>query len=296
MKLAVKVDVDTYRGTREGVPALCALFEKHGVPATFLFSLGPDNTGKALTRIFRKGFLKKCLRSNVAGNYGIKTLLYGTLLKAPQIGELCAEQMRSAKRGGFECGIHCWDHYKWQDYVCKMPREEIAAEFSKARAKFAEIFGESAQCCGAPGWQTSPGALEAQDAAGLLYASDTRDGEPFFPTMGGRKFKTLQIPSTLPTLDEILGLAPIGEVARMHLEKMRDTEYSVITSHAELEGMAYLEWFDEFLSRAKSEGAQFFSLADYARKLLSNRGGVPEGEIVMSPYPGRSGKLAVRRG
>ena len=106
MKIAIKIDVDTYRGTREGVPALAALFKKHSVPATFLFSFGPDNTGKALRRIFRKGFLKKCLRSNVAGNYGIKTLLYGTLLPAPKIARLCADTMRAVANDGFECGIH----------------------------------------------------------------------------------------------------------------------------------------------------------------------------------------------
>ena len=98
MKLAVKIDVDTYRGTRDGVLPLCKVLKKHGVPATFLFSFGPDNTGKALRRIFRKGFLKKCLRSNVAGNYGLKTLMYGTLLKAPRIAKLCAAQMRKKTR------------------------------------------------------------------------------------------------------------------------------------------------------------------------------------------------------
>ena len=108
MKLAIKVDVDTFRGTKEGVPALCKLLRKHDVPATFLFSLGPDNTGKALSRIFRKGFLKKCLRSNVAGNYGLKTLMYGTILKAPMIAKHCAEQMRKTLHSGFECGIHCF--------------------------------------------------------------------------------------------------------------------------------------------------------------------------------------------
>ena len=51
--LALKVDVDTDRGTREGVPALVRLLEEFGIPATFLFSLGPDNTGKSITRIFR---------------------------------------------------------------------------------------------------------------------------------------------------------------------------------------------------------------------------------------------------
>ena len=47
MKLAIKIDVDTYRGTRDGVPALAKLLKKRAVPATFLFSFGPDNTGKA---------------------------------------------------------------------------------------------------------------------------------------------------------------------------------------------------------------------------------------------------------
>ena len=37
MRLALKVDVDTLRGTREGVPRLVELFRRHGVGATFLF-------------------------------------------------------------------------------------------------------------------------------------------------------------------------------------------------------------------------------------------------------------------
>ncbi|MGH8799643.1 MAG: 4-deoxy-4-formamido-L-arabinose-phosphoundecaprenol deformylase, partial [Casimicrobiaceae bacterium] len=43
--LALKVDVDTLRGTREGVPALLDLLRRHRVGATFLFSVGPDHTG-----------------------------------------------------------------------------------------------------------------------------------------------------------------------------------------------------------------------------------------------------------
>ncbi|TMH26152.1 MAG: 4-deoxy-4-formamido-L-arabinose-phosphoundecaprenol deformylase, partial [Betaproteobacteria bacterium] len=53
MKLALKVDVDTYRGTRRGVPRLVELLKKHGAGATFLFSLGPDHTGRAIKRVFR---------------------------------------------------------------------------------------------------------------------------------------------------------------------------------------------------------------------------------------------------
>jgi hypothetical protein len=75
--VVLKVDVDTLRGTQEGVPALMRLFEKHAVRATFLFSLGPDHTGRALKRVFRPGFLAKVRRTSVTSHYGMKTLLYG---------------------------------------------------------------------------------------------------------------------------------------------------------------------------------------------------------------------------
>ncbi len=53
---SLKIDVDTERGTKEGVVNLLNLFSELNIPATFLFSLGPDNTGRALKRIFRPGF------------------------------------------------------------------------------------------------------------------------------------------------------------------------------------------------------------------------------------------------
>ena len=63
MKLALKVNVDTLRGTEEGVPRLARLLELHGAGATFLFSLGPDHTGRAVRRILRPGFLSKVRRT-----------------------------------------------------------------------------------------------------------------------------------------------------------------------------------------------------------------------------------------
>ena len=48
--IALKVDVDTLRGTREGVPRLLEILARQRVRATFLFSLGPDHTGWALSR------------------------------------------------------------------------------------------------------------------------------------------------------------------------------------------------------------------------------------------------------
>ena len=40
-RIALKIDVDTYRGTLHGVPALVGLLQKYDAGATFFFSLKP---------------------------------------------------------------------------------------------------------------------------------------------------------------------------------------------------------------------------------------------------------------
>jgi len=58
--VALKIDVDTYVGTRDGVPVLLDLLARHNAKGTFYFCLGPDHTGRALRRIFtHKGFTAK---------------------------------------------------------------------------------------------------------------------------------------------------------------------------------------------------------------------------------------------
>ena len=104
--MALKIDVDTYRGTREGAVRLADLLERLDVRATFLFSVGPDHTGRAIRRAFRRGFLGKVKRTSVLQHYGLKTLMYGVLLPGPHIGRRCREPMRDIAQRGFEVGVH----------------------------------------------------------------------------------------------------------------------------------------------------------------------------------------------
>src|ERR1700712_5519781 len=149
IRLALKVDVDTDRGTREGVPNLVEDCQKAGATASFLFSLGPDQTGRAITRVLRPGFFQKVSRTSVVSIYGVRTLLNGTLLPAPHIGRRNAGTMRQVRDAGFEVGIHAYNHYRWQDYVQTMSLEKGRGEFIAARAEFLRIFGVQARTAGA---------------------------------------------------------------------------------------------------------------------------------------------------
>jgi peptidoglycan/xylan/chitin deacetylase (PgdA/CDA1 family) len=296
MKLALKVDVDTDRGTRIGVANMLADFRELDLPACFLFSLGPDQTGRAITRVFRPGFFKKVSRTSVVQIYGVRTLLNGTLLPAPHIGRRNTRILREVRDAGFEVGIHCHNHYRWQDYVHRMSVDEIRAEFVAARAEFLRIFGGEAETAGAAGWQANARSREVYDEANLLYASDTRGTAPFFPRVDGRVFQTLEIPSTLPTFDELMGRPeyPDDRLVAHYLGLLRNDRVNVFTIHAEIEGMGRRALFRELLAAMKKTGVEFIRLDDYARELLTNRAAIPVCDLLQREIDGRSGLVAVQ--
>ncbi len=294
--LAFKVDIDTDRGTRIGVPNLLSLFDEFSVKATFLFSLGPDNTGRAIKRVFRKGFLSKVSRTSVVSTYGIRTLLNGVLLPGPHVGRRNEGVMREARDAGHEAGIHCYDHIRWQDGLARMRREDVFREFSRARKEFERIFREPARTAGSAGWQANSFSLAEYDDAVLLYGSDARGTHPFYPRAGGIVFKTLQIPTTLPTLDELLGRPeyPGERIIGHYLSLLRPDALNVLTIHAEFEGMKYLDLFRAFLRELKKQQATLIKLEDIARDLIRNPQSIPVCDLIQGTVDGRSGTLAVQ--
>ncbi len=202
-RLAIKVDVDTLRGYLEGVPRMLALFKRQGIRASIFFSFGPDNSGKAIRRIFRPGFISKMMRTKAPSTYGLKTLMYGTLLPAPLIVPADPAIVRRALEGGHEVGVHAWDHVYVQDCLERISKEEYLSLYRKAEALYKDICGHAPTEIAAPGWQLSHAVLEAEQELGLAYASDVRGYSPFMPVFEGVEYGVPQIPTTLPTMDEI---------------------------------------------------------------------------------------------
>ncbi len=293
---SLKIDVDTERGTKVGVSNLLDLFSELNIPATFLFSLGPDNTGRALKRIFRPGFLKKVARSNVVSMYGFKTLLNGVLWPGPHIAKRHADIMRKTKSLGHEVGIHCYDHIYWQDNVHKISREKVFEEFKKACDEFQNVFNERPLTAGSAGWQANSNSLAAYDAANLLYASDSRGLYPFYPQVRGHVFKTIQIPTTLPTLDELLGRPeyPEEKLIDYYVSLLNPELPNIFTMHAEIEGMAKLQWFKKFLIALKEKNIVFKKMDDIAKEFLEHPDRIPVNNFIQGQIEGRSGTLAVQ--
>jgi undecaprenyl phosphate-alpha-L-ara4FN deformylase len=293
-RVALKVDCDTDEGTRKGVPRLSDMLAERGIRATFFFTFGPDRSGVAIRRVLtQKGFLTKMLRSRAPSLYGWRTMLSGTLLPAPRIGERGADAMRAAATAGHETGVHGWDHVGWHDGLARMPSERVREDYGRAHAEYLRVFGLPARASAAPGWTVDARSLEAQEERSLLYASDTRGGAPFFPRAGGHVFRTLEIPTTLPTLDETLAWRELaGDEAQRAFFRKAPHGTEVHTIHAEVEGRSRAGLFEKILDDWLADGVEFPLLSDLARESLARRNAVPVRDVVTTTLRGRGGTVA----
>ena len=291
--IALRIDVDTLRGTSRGVPALCEILAKHRVRGTFYFSVGPDNMGRHLWRLLEPAFLWKMLRTDAAGPYGPEIVLMGTAWPGPRIGKRCRTQTLEAFRAGHEIGFHAWDHHKSQAKLTSMSSAEMIREFERGLAELAGITGEMPATSASPGWRTNDRLLEVKAGFPFRYNSDCRGRSPFYPVTAEGVRGQLQIPVTLPTYDEAVGRGGVTDANyNDHQISLLSGELpNVLTIHAEAEGGRCRGMFDEYLARVAALGYEVIPLGELAARVAED---APEGRIELRAFPGREGVLAVQ--
>jgi undecaprenyl phosphate-alpha-L-ara4FN deformylase len=296
VEVAIKVDVDTHQGLKEGVPRLARALEREGVMASFFIAMGPDNSGKAIVRAFRnRGFIGKMFRTNAVGMYGLRTVLSGTVLPPRPIALAFPSIVRDLKNRGFEVGVHGHDHVRWQDNIDRLGEDGIRVELEQAFEIYRAIFREPAHSFAAPGWRENATSLKLLDAMGLIYRSDTRGESPFRCLVEGRVLAAPEIPTTLPTLDEVIGRADLKDAESIHryyLAQFKDGSLNVHTVHAEVEGMGQIEGFANLIRALKDRGASFVRLDAVAARLQSLE--LPVCEVIRAELPGRAGWIAAQ--
>ena len=290
--LGLRVDVDTFRGTREGVPRLLDTFAKHGVSATFFFTLGPDNMGRHLFRLLKPRFFVKMLRSNAASLYGWDVLVAGTLWPGKKIGAALGATLRDTEKAGHELGLHAWDHHRWQVSALKMNARALHDEVARGVGAFADALGRRPDCSAAAGWVSNERVLEAKEEFGFRYNSDCRGRSIFVPTVNGRRLAP-QIPVTLPTYDEVVGRDGVtnDNYNDWLLARIEPGAFNVLTVHAEVEGGACAQMFDAFLRACAARGIRPVPL----HELLAAGGELSVDELVAAPIAGREGDVGWQR-
>ena len=283
--LYLRVDVCTYRGLRDGVPALLDLLRRAKARATFFITFGPDASGLALLKLLNPAFDWKMLGTKAGSTYGWATAFYGTLLSSPLVGSGLADVVKRVRDEGHEVGAHGWDHRRWQD---RLPDyKPLRDEFRRMLEAYEKVLGARPSAFAAPAWLVSPLLLELEGEARLAWASDARGTRPFLPTFEGRDYPVPQRPVTLPTLDECQGRMTDEEFAAETLRLAAgQPDYCCFTAHAESEGRAHQGAFAAILSGA---GRPVVPLGE------ARPGELPRLAMGMGRVPGRPYDVCIQR-
>jgi undecaprenyl phosphate-alpha-L-ara4FN deformylase len=293
-RVGLRIDVDTFRGTQEGVPNLLKVLAEHRVQGTFFFSVGPDNMGRHIWRLFRPEFLRKMWRTKASKLYGWNILLKGTLWRGPLIGKKLGHVFKATVSEGHELGLHAWDHYRWQTHIERMTGEVIYQDLLQGFEVIRESTGISPLCSAAPSWRITEQALLEKTKLPFRYNSDCRGTSIFYPVVKGKALFQPQIPTTLPTYDEVVGRDRVTkENYNEYLTSLMTPEsLNVLTIHAEAEGISYLGLFREFLQQLRIRGGHLVPLGE----LLPPEDQITGAVIGSQRVEGREGWLSVQQG
>ncbi len=282
--LGLKIDVDTYRGMKKGVPRLLSILAQFGMRATFFLSMGPDASGRAIFQMMKNPLLlKKMLRTNGGRLYGIKTALYGTLLPSPMIGLSFPRLIEQILSEGHEVEFHAWDHRRWQDELHTRSLEWIENWFDKGIEAYRRLAKQEPSSFGAPSWIIDDRVLNLVGKYSFRYLSCTRAKEPFIHKISG----LIEIPSDLPCFEEVGVPEGIASIFRM----LKVGGIHVLPVHAEAEGGIWDSHFIELCERLRTLDLRILPLSSI-RALLESEV-LPVREYRMERLPGRSSPCAV---
>ncbi len=192
------------------------------------------------------------LKGRVAVRLGYPADRY-RLVPGRRIGAGNEDVIRAAAQE-HEVGLHAWDHYSWQAWSGVLPQERLTLEVERGLLELERIIGRPVTCSAVAGWRADQRVIKAKEAFDFLYNSDCRGTGPFLPQLGNGAPGTVQIPVTLPTWDEVVGNAVDSAGFNRYLLDCihRDAGTPVYTIHAEVEGIAFAEQFDELLTMLRT--------------------------------------------
>jgi len=253
--IGLRIDVDTIAGFRYGTIPLLDILKNHKIRATFCIVTGYDNPLRASRRFLSEsGFCRRVFSLRKSLNHREFNFF------APTTRDI----VKRIKNEGHELCPHGYHHFQWQNNLKKWSQERVSRELQNTIDAFNLLTGTKAHSFAAPGWVTSRNFFVSEERFHFVYASDTRGKTPFYPLFNKKKINTLQIPVTLPTLDELISLGK-----PQSLPEITAKTGDIYCAHAEFDGISYRNLFEDFIEKQTSRGFTFTPLSEIKKNIAN---------------------------
>ncbi|MEJ2466155.1 MAG: polysaccharide deacetylase family protein [Candidatus Thiodiazotropha sp.] len=195
MKIGLRICVNSLQGALQGVPSLLRLLDEYKIRASFFFAVGPDRSGR---------FLRRNPLQPWQSQLSLASRLYGTLLLPPDLSQRASDSMRAVEAAGHEVGLLACDRYAWVTKAAFADEVWTEREVTRGIEGFAKVFGKPPKAFAAAAWQVNPHLFKLEQELGFQYASDIRGKSMFLPVLREVESDCPQVPTTLPTLEDLL--------------------------------------------------------------------------------------------
>lgn len=273
MRIALKIDVSTLSGAAVGVPRLLKLFAEYEVTASFFFAVEYNAQGK--------GLVEKAVS------------LLGKRHKAEMNLQ---EAMLAVADAGHEIGLMGFDASVWRKQAAFADADWTSHQLALGMEMFEQLLGHAPNRFAAPGWQVNAHLLAMEERLEFRYASDVRGKYPFLPSLHNVVSQCPQVPTTLPTLSELLLRSDV-ETEKAHEYLYAESRHvlpygHVYSANADNEGVQHLDFMEKMLVMWKGQEGSLRTLGEIRRELEPEK--LPVHQIGWGEVPGCSEHLAMQ--
>jgi peptidoglycan/xylan/chitin deacetylase (PgdA/CDA1 family) len=267
MRVALKIDVLSLPGARRGLPAVLRLLDTYQVRASFAIATGTEGGG-----------------------------WLGMLGAGTTIERQATAQLRAALAAGHEVGFAAHQPCRWIRRAAHAGAGWTRKSFNCGVARLSELLGQPPAFGAAPGWQLNPTLLQLEQAQQWRWCSDTRGRYPYLPLLQGVRCDCVQIPTTLPTVDEALasGAATAETVHEYLYAESRHLRPSghVFSADAERAGLDWLPVLEKLIVMWRGQDGALRPLGKLYTEL--DPGQLAVHQIGWGEVPGRRGHVAMQ--
>lgn len=265
MSFSLRIDIDTRKGLKKGVPFLRRLSNKFNVDFSYYIPIGGESNLIELMK-YRGN------NSSFSNKYIPKLNFFEKLrmvLKPVNFFQKNADLLKELRNEGNEVGVHGFKHREWTRSIDKLNLSKI---FEKIETSYMEVFDDKPKSFAAPGFITNEKVLSKLDEFNYCCASDLENKTPFIPN----DFNHVQVPITMKH-----GRTPFIEYHRLRgktdheimkiFEKKLSNSFSSMYIHPAYEAIKERDLLKKMIKMLDKKGIEVKTIIEVANSITDSR-------------------------
>jgi undecaprenyl phosphate-alpha-L-ara4FN deformylase len=253
----LRIDIESDKGIREGLPKLLDLLKKYKIKASFYIVMAGESNVLDIIR-YRKKLGSAAER---------KIKIFSTfekirMLLLPRDFVITNEAiLKRILEEGHELGLHGWKHRAWTRGFEKI-NKEINIEL--ARERYIKIFGKKPISFSAPGFNTDKEVISILESKGIKFISDFQGSKPKKCSLLTNIPITIKGKDNMPIIEYLAGEGYSDkEIVTYLKDQINNKELSSLYIHDLYEARVKLQVLEEVFKFIKMERIKVKRIIDY---------------------------------